>query len=109
MKIVTVCEQGLNRSLHAAFIMRWKRKIDGGGFNDVVPLGIKVSSPELQKMLFDWADWIILTDAQFKDLIPAEYATKLKLWDVGADKWHRPFNKELLDLLRAHMEKEFTL
>lgn len=108
MKIVTVCEQGNNRSVHAAYIMRYKRKIDGGGCNDIIPIGIKTSSQELQKMLFDWAEWIILTDAQFKNLIPAEYSNKLKVWDVGQDRWPRPFNKELLGLLRVYMEKEFA-
>ena len=107
MKIVTVCEQGNNRSIHAAYIMRYKRKVDGGGFNDVIPIGIKTSSPELQKMLFDWAEWIILTDASFKDLIPAEYIEKLKIWDVGEDRFMRPFNKELLALLRVYMEREY--
>lgn len=107
MKIVTVCEQGNNRSLHAAYLMRYKRKVDGGGFNDVIPIGIKTSSPELQRNLFKWADWIILTDARFKSLISEEFYGKLKVWDVGPDRWPRPFNKELLQILRRYMEKEY--
>jgi hypothetical protein len=107
MKIVTICEQGNNRAIHAAYLMRYKRKVDGGGFNDVIPIGIKTSSLELQKMLFDWADWIILTDSQFRELIPHEYDTKLKIWNVGTDRFYRPFNKELLEILRNYMEKEY--
>lgn len=107
MKIVTVCELGNKRSVHAAFLMRFKRKVDGGGNNDCVPIGIKTTSPEFQKMLFDWADWIILTDSQYKGLISPEYDHKLHIWDVGEDRWPSTLNKELLDLLRVCMEKEY--
>lgn len=108
MRIVTVCEQGNNRSVHAAYIMRYKRKVDGGGFNDVIPIGIKTSSKELQTMLFDWAEWIILTDATFKNLIDTKYTDKLKIWDVGEDRYFRGFNQELLTILRTYMEREFA-
>lgn len=107
MKIVTVCEMGLNRSLHAAYIMKFRRKVDGGGFNDVVPIGMRTSTPELRKMLFDWADWIIVVDGKYAEQISQEYADKVKNWDVGPDRWFRPMDKELLDILHQHMEKEF--
>lgn len=108
MKIITVCEHGNKRSVHAAFLMHHKRKVDGGGFNDVVPIGISNTSKELQKMLFDWCDWIILTDARFKDQIPSEYQSKLHIWDVGEDRWPSTFNKELMDLLRKRMEEDYN-
>lgn len=108
MKIVTVCEHGNKRSVHAAYLMRFKRKVDGGGMNDVIPIGIKTSSEDMQTMLFDWADWIILTDIRYLDLINPKYNDKMHIWDVGEDRWPSTFNKELLDLLRLRMEEDFS-
>jgi len=108
MKIVTVCENGNKRSVHAAFLMRWRRKVDGGGTNDVIPIGIKTSSPELQKMLFDWCEWIILTDISLKNLIAPEYHSKLHIWNIGPDIWPSNLNKDILDKLRVCMEKEYN-
>lgn len=106
MKIVTVCSQGNNRSVHAAYMLRYRRKVDGGGTNDVIPIGIKTMSRETTMMLFNWADLIILTDKRYLPLLPENYGDKLRIWDVGEDRWPRPFDKELLSLLKAHMERD---
>lgn len=108
MNIVTVCENGNKRSVHAAYLMRYKRKVDGGGMNDIIPIGIKTASPNLQIMVFDWADWIILTDKRFQDQIPQEYQHKLHIWDVGPDIWPPTLDRDLLNKLRICMEKDYA-
>lgn len=105
MKIVTVCEQGNNRSVHAAWLVRYNAKHLGSGTNEVLSVGINLFSQETLKMLFDWADIIILTDVRFRNMIEMPtYNEKVHVWDVGPDRFEHNLNKELLDLLRAHME-----
>ena len=103
MKFVTVCEQGNNRSAHAAWYLRHKR---GGGINDTIPMGIMTTTSATQEMLFEWADYIILMDSRFQELIPDKYMDKLKVWDVGKDRWPRPFHKELIDIIRKYADRD---
>lgn len=96
MKIITVCQQGINRSVTA----KWLLQFHPG--NEVIAAGLGLQQNTL-KMLYDWADRVILLDADLQPVagIPDE---KLVVWDVGPDRFEHHFNKELLRLLRAHAE-----
>ena len=86
MKILCVCNQGNNRSVQFAHILKyWK--------HDTIPIGIDTTTKETLKILYKWADVIICTDET--QVIPAEYQKKYRLWNVGPDIYPRPFNKEL--------------
>lgn len=97
MKILTVCDQGNNRSVQFAHLLKyWK--------HDTIPAGLMTNSKETLEMLYKWADIIILTeDKQITD-IPIEYRQKVKLFDVGEDNYPRPFNIDLNRRAREILE-----
>lgn len=96
MKILTVCDQGNNRSVQFAHLLKyWK--------HDVIPVGVTTNTLETLEMLYKWADVIILTDRVQN--IPSEYEDKVKVFDVGADTYPRPFNPELLAKAKQYLEE----
>lgn len=95
MKIVCVCDQGNNRSVQFASLLRYKYK---GA--ETLPIGINTTSKETQEMLFTWADYIIITHGTLWHRIPEEYKSKTKLFDVGPDRYPRPFNPVLYNLAK---------
>lgn len=100
MKIITVCKEGNNRSVHFSHLLKYKYK-----GSDVLPIGVVSCSIETQRMLFDWADHIIVTDEALMSLLPEGYDDKIKLWDVGADRYKRPFNAELYEIVKRFIEE----
>lgn len=96
MKIVTLCEQGVNRSVTA----KWLLQFHPG--NEVIAAGTGLQ-PETLSMLYDWAERVIVLDRRLIPLagVPPE---KLVLWDVGPDRFEHHFNKELLGLLRQYAQ-----
>lgn len=88
MKIVVVCEQGNNRSVHFAHLLKYWN-------NDVLTGGLKTNSEETLKMLYEWAETIILTEKIQENKIPEKYQDKVVVFEVGPDTYHRPFNAEL--------------
>jgi len=98
MKILTVCDQGNNRSVNFAHLLKYWN-------NDVIPIGLDTTSQETLEMLYDWADYIILTEAIQKYKMPEEYNNKIKILDVGADNFPRPFNIELNSKVKRLLEE----
>jgi galactitol-specific phosphotransferase system IIB component len=91
MKILCVCEQGNNRSVTFAHLLRYKYLN-----SEVIPMGMLSLQHETKKMLYRWADIIIVTDKKLMDSsLLAHFKDKVKLWDVGADNYNRPFNVRL--------------
>ena len=89
MKIITVCKEGNNRSVQFAHLLKYKYKAD------VLAIGTSTCSVETQKMLYEWADYVIVTDSALLPLPVEIDELKIKLWDVGADTYPRPFNEDL--------------
>jgi hypothetical protein len=50
-------------------------------------------------MLFRWADSIVILAERMRGKIPDEFQDKLRVYDVGLDRWGNPFDKELNDIL----------
>jgi hypothetical protein len=90
MKLVTVCEEGLNRSVAA----RWLLQYVG---HEVIPVGLNRHSDETLQMLYDWADRVVVLDKRLSARVPRD---KLVLWDVGPDRYPRGFHPELVRRLR---------
>ena len=102
-KILCVCQEGNNRSVVLASVLKNEKQFDA------IAIGIRKSSLETQTMLFDWADIIILVDDTFKDEIPVRYVNKLKIWNVGQDRFFNGFNQELLNMYRQFIRQEWPL
>lgn len=95
MKILVVCDQGNNRSVMVAHHLKYWG-------HDVIAAGIKTNSPETLRILEEWADRIIITEAiQIEALGDNNANSALRvaritqLWNIGPDHFPRPFNPEL--------------
>jgi hypothetical protein len=91
LKVVTVCEHGLNRSV----VARWLLQQQG---HEVIPVGLERHSDATLTMLYDWADRIVVLDARLSARVPAE---KLVVWDVGPDVYPHHYHPDLVRRLRA--------
>ena len=100
MKVLCTCENGNSRSVALAYIL--KRQY---GF-DALAMGLHVSMPQTKDMLFDWADQVVLTDATLIGEIPNRVLGKLKIYDVGEDRYFKGFKRELLDQFRQYLEND---
>lgn len=100
MKILCLCERGNSRSVALAWMLK-----DHFGM-DALACGILSNGDELKNFLYKWADKIILVDQRFIDMIPQEYKDKLKVWDVGPDRFFRGFEPELLQAYEAYLRND---
>ncbi len=69
-------------------------------------MGLRKNSHDTQKMLYEWADVVILTAGKYVGEIPEAYRSKLKVWDVGTDVWFKGFSKDLLSKYQAFIAAE---
>ncbi len=69
-------------------------------------MGLEAAAPDTQDMLFKWADRIVLTDKRFVDKIPAAYSGKLKVYDVGRDRWHGLWSRDLRQMFYKYLETD---
>ena len=89
-----MCERGIHRSVTAQWLLSHDQ-------HEVISAGILTLSDETMRMLYDWADRVVLLDGRYRDQIPAE---KLVLWDVGPDIFDHHFNIDLVRILRIHKQ-----
>ena len=98
MKILCLCEQGINRSVTLASMLKHS--------HETLSAGILTNSQETLNQLILWADKVILTDTVQVSLtagwIPPE---KIELFNVGPDKYPRPYNNHLRKLFIKHIER----
>lgn len=94
MKILAVCEEGLNRSVAARWLLQY-------GGHEVIPIGLNRHTPETLQMLYDWADKVIVLDRRLSARVPHD--AKFVLWDLGSDGYPvlRAFHPDLVRRLRA--------
>lgn len=101
MKILVLCDEGNNRSVTVAHHLKYWG-------HDVIAAGLKRNSPETLEMLSEWADRIVLTERSqvpvIQSMWPTAFSSKLDLWDIGPDVYPRPFNKDLLAIVRRFMK-----
>jgi hypothetical protein len=90
VKLVTVCEEGLNRSVAA----RWLLQHLG---HEVIAVGLNRHSEETLQMLYAWADRVVVLDGRLSARVPPD---KLVLWDVGPDRYPHHYHPDLVRLLR---------
>jgi len=97
MKILTVCRAGLVRSVSLANVLKlhyWPV--------DVLTCGIgkhefgRMNDENTLKMLFTWADNIIVMENHYREEIPLEFITKVLICEVGPDTYGNPSNPILI-------------
>lgn len=107
-RILIVCDEGVNRS-HTI-----KGQLQYWG-HDILTVGLNRNSEATIYDLANWADLIIFTD---KDQVKSGYNNsvgytlwhtcpkdKMQIWDIGEDKYTRPYNSELLMIVRKLIDE----
>lgn len=97
MKILCVCDYGVNRSVHIAHVLKFR------GNHDTLAVGINTSSPETIAMLADWADLVILTDDVQRVYLPVD-TTNVWVWSL-LDGAKRPFNAHQHKLVERYIDE----
>jgi predicted protein tyrosine phosphatase len=95
VKILTVCSQGLCRSVGLADVLKLHFEPV-----DVIPAGVRGNTQETLAMLGNWADWIIVMQAKYINKIPMNIdrrGDKLLVCDVGPDRYGNSHHRELID------------
>lgn len=100
-RILIVCDEGLNRSA----TIRGQLQYWG---HDCLTVGLNRNSVETIVMLAGWADKIIFTSKGQRmpfnpDFVP-NYLDKIELWGIGPDTYPRPYNPELLRIVKEHIK-----
>jgi len=103
-KILVMCQRGNCRSVATAFILK-----DHRGYNNVVTCGVETASLKTRRMLYAWAELIIIcgepelvnkVDPEFIQFMP-----NLFHLDIGPDIWGNPFNQDLLSKVNAVLKE----
>ena len=94
MKILCLCQKGNSRSVALAWYFKQRHQPK----HEALAAGMVTTSRETRKLLYDWADLVILTAGRYRHWIPDEYGHKLLVWDVGTDRFFRGFSDELIGM-----------
>jgi hypothetical protein len=99
-KWLTICEGGTVRSVALAFQLK-----DHG--QDALAGSWRWTGPETFKMLFGWADYIILMQEEFLEHVielPGFQIEKTHVVDVGPDTYGNPLHYDLNVYLKSVVE-----
>lgn len=101
MKILCVCQGGNVRSVTLAYILKYQYG------QDALAVGWEPNSTETKNLLYKWADVIILVEDQFKKHIPKRFHKKLRVVEIGPDRWFMSLHPDLMDGLNTIDFKKF--
>ena len=97
-KILCVCEGGNSRSVALAWLFKKHLGMDA------ISIGTRDNSVDTLEMLYNWADHIILTDKKMK--VPEHLNGKVRVYDVGPDRYFQGFRDSLIDKFLDYIEKD---
>jgi predicted protein tyrosine phosphatase len=93
-KILTVCKQGLVRSVGLADVLKMHFEPV-----DVIPVGANSNTQETLQMLCEWADHVIVMEGKYAKRLPSGFENKILLCDVGPDTYGNSHNRKLIDFV----------
>lgn len=91
MKVVCMCQGGNSRSVACAYLLKYKYGMDA------LACGWEKNSKATLKMLFEWAEAIVIMQACFLEYVDPIYHPKLHIIDVGPDIWCNGLHPDLLE------------
>lgn len=109
-RILVVCDEGNNRSVTVAGQLKYWG-------HDCLCVGLNRNSAATVKSLIMWAELVILTEApqlariaastqlDFDESLLGYAGTQYEVWDIGPDRYPRPYNKELLKKVKAIIQQ----
>ena len=98
--ILCVCAHGNNRSVTMAHILKYVTDFE------TLTAGLEYHTPETLEVLFNWADIIVVPEDKLLQHIPEQYKQKIKFYNIGEDRYPRPFNKDLYRKAKKIMEED---
>lgn len=97
MKVLCLCQKGNSRSVVLAWYLR---NLFG---HETLAAGMVTTSRRTRRMLYDWADRIILVVPRYGHWIPEKYREKLRVINAGRDPW-RKHDEDLLKRYELQLE-----
>lgn len=97
-RILCVCQGGHVRSVSLRFLLNYVH-----GF-DSLACGWEPNTDETKRMLYDWADTIIVMETAFAEKLPADVLHKVMAIDVGPDVWGASLHPDLMTKLTLLLE-----
>lgn len=101
MKFLCVCEGGNCRSVSLAYVLK--------DFYQQAALacGIREYMKDTLVFLCDlWKpDWIVLMQPGFMEHIPKVHCHKVRVLDVGPDRWGNALHSELLEIIKPVVQQ----
>lgn len=92
IKILTMCRQGLVRSVALADVLKLHFEPV-----DVIPIGYFGNTPVTQEMLCKWADFVVVMEQKYLQHIQKEFIPKTFVCEVGPDTYGHSHNPMLID------------
>jgi hypothetical protein len=99
MKVVCMCQGGNSRSAGCGYLLKYFYG------QDALACGWEKNSPDTLKMLFAWAEVIVVMQEEFKKYVPSEYWAKLCIVDIGPDVWFNSLHPEMLQKIDGILKK----
>jgi galactitol-specific phosphotransferase system IIB component len=96
-RILCLCDEGVNRSVTIAHQLKYLG-------HDVLSAGLRTNSVDTLMTLAKWADHVIYTEPAQRDAMLLE-GPKVHVWDVGPDRYPRPFNRQLLRKVKVLVDR----
>jgi len=94
-----LCEGGNVRSVSLAWILK------DHFHQNALAASWRWNLPETLDALYTWADYIIVMQGIFIEKIPLFYHSKVRVADVGPDRFGNPFHQDLVQILMPLVEK----
>ncbi len=99
-KFLCICAGGTVRSGALAWSLRYNF-----GQKRVFQASHDKSPQEDLDLLANWADYIIVLETQFAAKFMTKWKDKVRILDVGPDKWLNPLHKELQEIVSSAAQK----
>ncbi len=100
MKVLTVCRGGSVRSVALGYVLKNLVKADA------IACSWKHNSHDTINMLCEWADRIIVVQQHYVDRIPEPHRNKVRVYDVGSDRWYNSLHPQLLLLFQRQVRQD---
>jgi predicted protein tyrosine phosphatase len=96
-RVLCCCSGGQVRSVAARKVL-----CDDFGLKAVLACGLEKNDPDTLRMLFNWADVVIVVgENHLFRLVPEEFLAKAVHLSIGGDRWGNCFDPNLNRLLKA--------
>ncbi len=99
-RVVCFCSGGKVRSVSAKYILE-----DKYGYQSVLTGGLEKLNDDTINMLCRWAEFILVVgEERLANLVPQEYAAKMRHLNIGLDTYGQYGKRDLLDKLIPLLE-----